>query len=148
MLPALQNIVARRHHSREVLMNLTAYSLNPWLLLCCVFFPVPCQVLKLLPSSRVLLVAPSNLAADLLAQRLLSSGRPKSEMMRVCAFARPSEDLPTDLREVCNWDDGEGAFKLPSLATVTQGRVRVVVVTALMASKVSSGCCFGKLLAA
>jgi hypothetical protein len=41
------------------------------------------QVLRLLPQSRLLLVAPSNLAADLLAQRLLESGRPKSEMMRV-----------------------------------------------------------------
>lgn len=40
-------------------------------------------MLRLLPQSRLLLVAPSNLAADLLAQRLLESGRPKSEMMRV-----------------------------------------------------------------
>lgn len=43
------------------------------------------QVLQLLPLSRLLLVAPSNLAADLLAQRLLGSGRPQSEMLRVRA---------------------------------------------------------------
>uniref|UniRef100_A0A383WFR0 RNA helicase n=1 Tax=Tetradesmus obliquus TaxID=3088 RepID=A0A383WFR0_TETOB len=93
------------------------------------------QVLKLLPSSRLLLVAPSNLAADLLAQRLLAAGRPKSEMLRICAFARPKEDLPPELLEVTCWDDAECAFKLPALAEVTASRKRVVVVTALMAGK-------------
>jgi hypothetical protein len=51
------------------------------------------QVLRLLPLSRLLLVAPSNLAADLLAQRLLGSGRPQSEMLRVrasCHFCTSS----------------------------------------------------------
>jgi hypothetical protein len=43
------------------------------------------QVLKLHPSSRLLLIAPSNNAADLLAERLLAAGRPKSEMARVQA---------------------------------------------------------------
>jgi hypothetical protein len=45
----------------------------------------PPQVLRLQPSSRVLLMAPSNNAADLLAQRLLAAGRPRSEMARVHA---------------------------------------------------------------
>ncbi|WIA14327.1 hypothetical protein OEZ85_002857 [Tetradesmus obliquus] len=93
------------------------------------------QVLKLLPRSRLLLVAPSNLAADLLAQRLLASGRPKSEMLRICAFARPKEDLVPELEAVANWDGVECAFKLPSLAAVTASQKRVVVVTALMAGK-------------
>ncbi|KAF6260076.1 hypothetical protein COO60DRAFT_1700525 [Scenedesmus sp. NREL 46B-D3] len=82
------------------------------------------QVLKLLPSSRLLLVSPSNLAADLLAQRLLQSGRPK-----------PRGDLLDGLLPVCWWDEGKQAFELPPLAAVVQGRVRVVVVTALMAGK-------------
>lgn len=96
------------------------------------------QVLKLQPSARLLLVAPSNLAADLLAQRLLQAGRPKSEMMRVCAFSRPKEDLPPELLDVACWDDGVCAFKLPQLQDVVAKRVRVVVVTALMAAKVGN----------
>jgi hypothetical protein len=92
--------------------------------------------LRLLPSSRLLLVAPSNLAADLLAQRLLNSGRPKSEVLRVCAFNRPKEDLPDDLLQVSNWSGQDLAFSMPLLTTVTHNMKRVVVVTALMAGKV------------
>lgn len=63
------------------------------------------QVLRLLPDSRLLLAAPSNLAADLLALRLLQSGRPKSEMLRVCAYSRPKEDLMPGLEDVTSYDD-------------------------------------------
>lgn len=103
-------------------------------------FVVAVQVLKLLPDSRLLLVAPSNLAADLLAERLLGSGCPPSEMLRVCAFSRPKEDLLPALERVMElvtlWDDRTQAFQLPSLQQLTANRVRVVVVTALMAAKV------------
>jgi hypothetical protein len=65
-------------------------------------------------------------------------------MMRICAFSRPAEDLPAELHDVANWDiperarkPGRGTFELPLLAAVTRGWVRVVVVTALMAGKVS-----------
>lgn len=93
-------------------------------------------MLRLLPESRLLLVAPSNLAADLLAQRLLGSGRPKSQMLRVCAFSRPKEDLLAGLEDVTLWDGAMSAFQLPSLQQLTANEVRVVVVTALMAAKV------------
>jgi len=92
------------------------------------------QLLALQPSSRLLLVAPSNLAADLLALRLLQSGRPASEMLRVCAFSRPYEDLLTGLEGVVLYHND--AFQLPSLQQLTANRLRVVVVTALMAAKV------------
>lgn len=95
------------------------------------------QVLRYHPTSRLLLVAPSNLAADLLAQRLIKAGRPKSELLRVCAFSRPREDLPAELDDVTLWDERVGAFRLPELQEVTANRIRVVVVTALMAGKVS-----------
>ena len=39
------------------------------------------------PGARLLLVAPSNTAADMLAERLLSTGVPKSQLLRVCACA-------------------------------------------------------------
>eukprot|EP00878_Enallax_costatus_P003269 GHUV01003472.1.p1 GENE.GHUV01003472.1~~GHUV01003472.1.p1 ORF type:complete len:563 (+),score=190.19 GHUV01003472.1:2226-3914(+) len=93
------------------------------------------QVLRKVEGSRLLLVAPSNLAADLLAQRLIKAGRPKSEILRVCAFSRPREDLPKDLEDVTLWDDSVGAFRLPELPEVVANRIRVVVVTALMAGK-------------
>lgn len=92
------------------------------------------QLLALQPSSCLLLVAPSNLAADLLALRLLQSGRPASEMLRVCAFSRPYEDLLPGLEGVVLYHNG--AFQLPSLQQLTANRLRVVVVTALMAAKV------------
>lgn len=92
------------------------------------------QVLALQHSSRVLLVAPSNLAADLLALRLLEAGRPQSEMLRVCAFSRPREDLLPGLDAVVCYSND--AFQLPSLQQLTATRLRVVVVTALMAAKV------------
>jgi hypothetical protein len=89
----------------------------------------------------VLLVAPSNLAADLLAQRLLGSGCPPSEMLRVCAFSRAKEDLLPGLEDVTLYDDRACAFQLPSLQQVMASRVRVVVVTALMAAKVGGRAC-------
>ncbi|GLC44474.1 Helicase MOV-10 [Pleodorina starrii] len=70
------------------------------------------QLLLTRPSSRLLLVAPSNSAADLLIQSLsaTSGGAANRTMtrrlgpggcllMRLCAYSRPLEDLPKDLRD-------------------------------------------------
>ncbi|PNH11314.1 putative helicase [Tetrabaena socialis] len=46
------------------------------------------QVLRVLPASSLLLVAPSNSAADQLFQRLRDAGHPLSEMLRICAYTR------------------------------------------------------------
>ena len=46
------------------------------------------------PKPRLLLVAPSNAAADLLVLRLRKAGRPVSEILRINAYARPTEDVP------------------------------------------------------
>lgn len=62
------------------------------------------QVLKLF-DTRLLLVAPSNLAVDLLAHRLLAAGRPKSEMMRVCAFSRAKDDVLPEVLDITCWDE-------------------------------------------
>eukprot|EP00775_Hariotina_reticulata_P012972 gene12972-13101_t len=88
-----------------------------------------------LPTARLLLVAPSNLAADLLADRLLSAGCPPSSMLRVCAFSRPKEDLKPELLKVTKWDDVNSCFRLPQLDEVLNCRIRVVVVTPLIAAK-------------
>lgn len=57
-------------------------------------------------------------------------------MLRVCAFSRPKEDLLAGLEGVTLWDNAMSAFQLPSLERVTANKVRVVVVTAVMAAKV------------
>lgn len=71
------------------------------------------QVLRCreLPAARLLLVAPSNLAADLLAERLLKAGCPKSCLLRVCSFSRPRDDLRTDLLAVTLWDEENDCFR-------------------------------------
>ncbi len=92
------------------------------------------QVLRVYPSSKLLLAAPSNDAADLLALRLLGAGRPKSEILRINAYQRGKEALHEKLMDVSTWDDGDGAFRLPERGEIE--RKRVVVVTCLMAAKV------------
>jgi hypothetical protein len=98
------------------------------------------QVLALMPrvrtdlGARLLLVAPSNTAADMLAERLLGTGMPKSQLLRVCAYARPEGDLPEVLRDVALWDASLGAYQLPSLGVALSKRV--LVATPIMAAKV------------
>ena len=96
------------------------------------------QVLRTSPSSRVLVCAPSNSAADLLALRVLgpTGGRPKSEMLRVNAYQRSRADVPPELQEVSPYDAAADAHVLPSVAMLTKPLVRVVVCTCLMAAKV------------
>jgi hypothetical protein len=81
---------------------------------------VLCQVLHChqLPTARLMLVAPSNLAADMLAERLLKTGCPKSSMMRVCAFSRTKEDLKPEVLNVSLWDDANKCFRCGKPAQV------------------------------
>ncbi|GFH23367.1 C2H2-type domain-containing protein, partial [Haematococcus lacustris] len=92
------------------------------------------QVFKLDPNSRLLLCAPSNSAADLLAQRVMDKG-----LLRVCAFSRPVEDLPIALKPVSNWREANreeaGAFAMPDKERIMDKYIRVVAVTCLMAAK-------------
>lgn len=62
----------------------------------------------------------------------------------MCAFSRPEGDLLPGIKDIALYGtvtDSLGnstkAFSLPSLQQVTANKVRVVVVTALMAAKVS-----------
>ena len=90
-------------------------------------------------SSRVLVCAPSNSAADLLALRLLApgGGRPKSELLRVNAYARARAEVPEELRDVSiPYDEVAEVHLLPSLSMLTAPLVRIVVCTCLMAAKV------------
>ncbi|KXZ53363.1 hypothetical protein GPECTOR_7g1259 [Gonium pectorale] len=97
------------------------------------------QLLRASTAHSLLLVAPSNSAADQLFSRLVVAGRPLSEMMRVCAYTRPPSDLPPELEPLrgtaaLNWDDSEGAFLLPTKERLTEQRLRVVVATCATAA--------------
>ena len=94
------------------------------------------QVLRATPSSRVLICAPSNSAADLLALRVLAGGRPSSEMLRINAYQRSRAEVPPGLQGVSPYDEASDAHILPSASAMTRPLVRVVVCTCLMAAKV------------
>lgn len=53
------------------------------------------------PGSNIIATAPSNAAADLLAQRL-AKHIPKSEILRYYAPTRPEKEIPDDLRSISN----------------------------------------------
>jgi len=95
------------------------------------------QVLKRDPATRILVTAPSNWAADLLATRMIGKFGPCAQyMMRISAYSRSYNDVdPLLLRpnDCCNWDEEVGAFTLPPKATIM--KKRVIVVTCLMAAK-------------
>ncbi|KAF5831162.1 P-loop containing nucleoside triphosphate hydrolase protein [Dunaliella salina] len=95
------------------------------------------QVLKLDPSTRILVTAPSNWAADLLATRMIGKWAPCAQyMMRINAYSRSHDDVDPLLlrpRDCCNYDEEVGAFTLPPKATIM--KKRVIVVTCLMAAK-------------
>ncbi|GIL67707.1 hypothetical protein Vafri_21028 [Volvox africanus] len=125
------------------------------------------QLLLTQPSSRLLLVAPSNSAADLLIQSLAATsgaaatrtmsrhlGPGSCNMMRMCAYSRPLDSLPRDLKEqaeehglrplrgaakghvaAVNWDSEQQAFLVPSLEMLMDPRLRVVVATCATAAR-------------
>ncbi|MEW5312365.1 MAG: hypothetical protein WDW38_004006 [Sanguina aurantia] len=93
------------------------------------------QLLALVPSSRLLLCAPSNSAADQLATRMLAV-RPASELLRINAYQRSEKSLPAALLSsgVCPADE-DGRFVLPTPAQVTRPGKRCIVTTCMMAIK-------------
>ncbi|OWF48746.1 RNA helicase Mov10l1-like [Mizuhopecten yessoensis] len=64
------------------------------------------QVLKKMPSSRILACTPSNSAADLIAERIHKSGQVKtSDMVRLNAVQRNQETVPNCVRPYCCYGD-------------------------------------------
>ncbi|KAG8981810.1 hypothetical protein FRB90_006978, partial [Tulasnella sp. 427] len=87
------------------------------------------QVLRNDPTARILACAPSNSAADLIAQRLVSLG--KDNLFRMNAPSRFRNRLPDDLRDF-SYKDREGHFSIRGAEHIKQ--FRVVVSTCLSAS--------------
>ncbi|KAI0646632.1 P-loop containing nucleoside triphosphate hydrolase protein [Trametes meyenii] len=80
------------------------------------------QVLRVQRDACILACAPSNSAADLLAQRLLTALTP-AEMLRCNAFFRSKETLPEELHAYSTLR--ENHFSLPSLDTLKTYKVIV-----------------------
>lgn len=60
------------------------------------------QIIRWVGNARVLVVAPSNSAADLLAQRLIDSGKLlPGQLLRLLAFSRLQENIPEELAPYC-----------------------------------------------
>ncbi|KAG8929260.1 hypothetical protein FRC01_004607 [Tulasnella sp. 417] len=87
------------------------------------------QVLRKNPNARILACAPSNSAADLIAQRLTILG--KDSVFRMNAPSRDSSRLPDDLRNFV-YKDGDGNFSVQGAQHIKQ--FSVVVSTCLSAS--------------
>ncbi|KDQ06712.1 hypothetical protein BOTBODRAFT_39425 [Botryobasidium botryosum FD-172 SS1] len=98
------------------------------------------QVLARNPAARVLACAPSNSAADILAQRLIEFGKfDKTKLFRLIAPSRMRKHVPEDLIPFTCIDttkgNGNGVFSVPSVAHVTN--FRVVISTCVTACVLS-----------
>lgn len=89
------------------------------------------QILDRSPDARILACAPSNSAADILADRLAKGGLPNRDLFRMNAPSRLKETLPLDLKDF-SLTNNEGTFSVPPVERLM--RFRVVVSTCLSAS--------------
>ncbi|MEW5302889.1 MAG: hypothetical protein WDW36_005629 [Sanguina aurantia] len=92
------------------------------------------QLLAWVPSSRLLLCAPSNSAADQLASRMLAV-RPRSELMRVYAYQKCSKAVPPELLEIAPMKND--SFVVPLPADITRPGLRCVIATCQMSMKLT-----------
>jgi helicase MOV-10 len=93
------------------------------------------QVLRLHPSSRILACAPSNSAADLLAERLIAS-LSTNDLFRMYAVSRSLSDIPNHKLRDYTCSIKEGHFTVPPMARLKSFRV---VVATCMASSMAAG---------
>ncbi|KAK9799412.1 hypothetical protein WJX73_005424 [Symbiochloris irregularis] len=80
------------------------------------------QVLHQEPQARLLLCAPSNYSADLLAAALLAAGQ-ADVIVRLNDPRRPPAQVHLDVLPMCAIDDTSRALSLPSLEAVSAARV-------------------------
>merc|ERR1719186_2291517 len=96
------------------------------------------QINSLELNNRILVTAPSNAAADVLASRLIQH-IPPSKLLRLHAPSRSSKSIPEDILSVSNVEKVSGnSFSYPAVEELT--KYRVLVVTLVTAGRlVSSG---------
>eukprot|EP00026_Physarum_polycephalum_P000193 Phypoly_transcript_00193.p1 GENE.Phypoly_transcript_00193~~Phypoly_transcript_00193.p1 ORF type:complete len:940 (+),score=127.19 Phypoly_transcript_00193:1526-4345(+) len=74
---------------------------------------------------RILACAPSNTAADLIAQRLLTQGVQKMDIYRFNAFNRSREDVPEEVMGISSYNPETGTFEQLLKADITKKRIVV-----------------------
>ncbi len=79
-------------------------------------------------SSRVLVCCPSNQATDLILQRLSPYLQP-NEMIRILAFSRDRQTVPSDILKYAHYSDEEDGFVIPPENVVKQKRVVCVTIS-------------------
>lgn len=87
------------------------------------------QILVANPQARILACAPSNSAADIIAERLTDLG--KSQLFRLYAPSRSASHLPVALQQFSRRND-HGTFEVPPVEELA--KFRVIVSTCLSAS--------------
>ncbi|NXA05303.1 SDE3 helicase, partial [Sapayoa aenigma] len=93
------------------------------------------QVWTNFEDARILACAPSNSAADLLCQRLITDITPRN-VYRLIASSRSYKDVPADIRPCCNWDDKESSYVYPSKEHLK--RYRILITTLVTAGRLVS----------
>ncbi|NXG43608.1 M10L1 helicase, partial [Psilopogon haemacephalus] len=93
------------------------------------------QVWKCFKDSRILACAPSNSAADLLCQRLIKDFAPRY-IYRLMASSRNFQEVPSDIRPCCNWDNLQSCYVYPSKKNL--GCYRIIVTTLVTAGRLVS----------
>lgn len=91
------------------------------------------QIWSLFPSKKICVCAPSNWAADVLAERLLIS-IPPSNILRL--YSPNRGDVPENLRNCSNYDTHGKELYLPPEATIRNKKV--VIMTPIMAGRLIS----------
>lgn len=91
------------------------------------------QLVQTEPNTRILACAPSNSAADLIADRLAGLG--KSQIIRLNAHSRGVENVPSAVRALSREEkDSDGFFRFTVPSVDQLKKFRVVVCTCLSAS--------------
>ncbi|NXQ19914.1 SDE3 helicase, partial [Peucedramus taeniatus] len=93
------------------------------------------QVWTCFKDARILACAPSNSAADLLCQCLLTDIAPQN-VYRIIASSRSYRDVPTDIMPCCNWDDEQSSYVYPSKESLRQ--YRIIITTLVTAGRLVS----------
>ncbi len=76
-------------------------------------------------SSKILVCAPSNAAADLIVERLAPYFT-KAELLRLLAYTRERRDVPEEVLPFTHFDEVENTFTTPSQEKVKQKQIVVV----------------------
>ncbi|RXW14391.1 hypothetical protein EST38_g11467 [Candolleomyces aberdarensis] len=92
------------------------------------------QILRTHPTARILACAPSNSAADLIAERL-SAGLTPNELFRMYAPSRSKSQIPDTLNQDYTYTSADGHFSVPLMARLKS--FRVVVATCVASSMLS-----------